>query len=181
VRFRTQYRFRAPVGAVVDVLVDPGFHRELELPDVRLLDVVEHRNDGDAALIALRFEYVGRLDAGVRRLLRGRRLTWIQELTIERVGGDRPPASRERTGTLTFAAEDAPDRLHGEAGLRLYAEDDGTVWDLWGEIKVRVPLVGSGAERAITAGVLERLDVQVRELAERLHSRGMRRDDGGEA
>ena len=158
-----QHRFPAPVGAVVDVLVDPGFHRELELPDVRLLGVVDHRDDGDAGLLALRFEYVGRLDANVRRLLRGRRLTWIQEITVERTTG---------TGTLAFAAENAPDRLHGEAELRLHPEQDGTVWDLSGEVTVRVPLVGPSAERAITAGFLARLEVEVEEITERLATGG---------
>lgn len=167
-RFRTQHRFQAPVAAVVDVLVDPDFHRELELPDVRLLDIVDHRDEGDAALLALRFEYVGRLDANVRRLLRGRRLTWVQELVVEWWSDDGPPAWRDRGGRLTFAAENAPDRLHGEAGFRLYGEDDHTVWDLSGDVKVRVPLVGAGAERAITAGFLERLDVEVRAMTERL-------------
>lgn len=170
-RFRTQHRFPAPVGAVVDVLVDPGFHRELELPDVRLLDVVNHRDDGEGALLALRFEYVGRLDANVRRLLRGRRLTWLQELAVERSTGI-GPAAWERKGRLAFAAENAPDRLHGEAGFRLHPEDDHTVWDLWGDVKVRVPLVGPSAEKAITAGFLERLDVEVREITERIRTSG---------
>jgi uncharacterized protein DUF2505 len=172
VRFRTQHRFRASVDAVVDVLVDSDFHQELELPDVRLLDVVDRRDDGDAAFLALRYEYVGRLDANVRRLLRGRRLTWLQELAVERGTGDGAPAGRERSGRLSFAAENAPDRLHGEARFGLHAEEDHTVWDLEGEVTVRVPLVGAGAERAITAGFLERLDVEVREIAERLRPPG---------
>jgi Protein of unknown function (DUF2505) len=172
VRFRTQHRFRASVDAVVDVLVDPEFHQELALPDVRLLDVVDQRDDGDAAFLALRYEYVGRLDANVGRLLRGRRLTWIQELGVERATGDGPPAWRERSGRLRFAAENAPDRLHGDARFGLHADEDHTVWDLSGDVKVRVPLVGPGAERAITAGFLERLEVEVREIAERVRPPG---------
>ena len=158
-RFRAQHRFRAPVGAVVDVLVDPGFHRELELPDVRLLDVIDHRDGTDGAVLALRYEYVGRLDANVRRLLRGQRLTWRQELGVDRLTGD---------GHLTFAAENAPNRVHGEGGFRLRAEGADTVWDLAGDVKVRVPLVGAGAERAITAGFLERLDVEVAAISDQL-------------
>ena len=162
-RFRTQHRFPAPVGAVVDILLDPEFHRELELPDVRLLDVVEHGDDGDAAVLVLRFEYVGRLDPNLRRLLRGRRLTWVQELAVDRSTGE---------GRLTFAAENAPDRLHGEAGFRLHAEEGDTMWDLSGDVKVRVPLVGPGAERAVTAGFLDRLDVEVGQITERLRTPG---------
>lgn len=160
-RFRVQRRFRAPVAAVIDVLVDPDFHRELELPDVRLLAAVEHRDDGDVAFLTLRFEYTGRLDANVRRLLRGRRLTWVQELAVERGTGE---------GRLAFAAENAPDRLHGEATFRLHSEEDDTVWDLSGDVKVRVPLVGPSAERAITAGFLDRLDVEVWAITDHLRT-----------
>ncbi len=77
-RFDTEHRFAAPVRAVADVLVDPAFHRGLQLPDLRLLDVVDHQDDGDDALLSLRYEYVGHLDPVVRRLLGDRRLTWLQ-------------------------------------------------------------------------------------------------------
>ncbi len=162
-RFRTQHRFSAPVGAVVDVLSDPSFHRDLELPDVRLLDVVKHSDDGNTALLSLRFQYVGRLDANVRRLLRGRRLTWIQTLTAERASSE---------GRLSFAAENAPDRLHGSARFTLQPDGDQTVWELDGEVRVRVPLVGGGAERAVTRGFLERLEIEVRHANERLGTGG---------
>src|SRR3954462_12696597 len=99
-RFRTEHRFAAPPDRVIDVLLDPEFHRTLELPDLAPPEILDH--DGDH--IRLRYEFVGRLDPIAQRLLGSRRLTWAQELRVDRARG---------TGRLTFAAEGGADRLHG--------------------------------------------------------------------
>ena len=161
-RFHAEHRIRAPVGAVADLLVDVPFHRDLELPDVELLDVLHHDDDGAAALLTLRYEYVGRLDPPFARLLGGRRLTWVQEVTVDRDAG---------IGRLTFAAEGGEDRLHGRAEFALRAEDDETLWLLHGEVRVRVPLVGGAAERRVLAGVLSRLEIEARCMGDELGPR----------
>jgi hypothetical protein len=161
VRFQTEHRFRAAVPAVADLLVDPAFHRDLELPDVALLDVLYHGSDGEDAL-SLRYEYVGRLDPTAQRLLGGRRMTWVQDVTIDREAG---------AGRLTFAAEGNQDRLYGAADFALRADDDETVWQLRGEVRVRLPLVSGSAERRIVAGVLRRLEIEARYMAEELRTR----------
>ena len=158
-RFRDEHRFPAPVQAVADVLVDPAFHRRLELPDLQLLDVVDHRDDGRDAVLSLRYEYVGHLDPVAQRLLGGSRLTWIQELVVHRATGG---------GQLTFAVEGNQQRLHGTAEFTLHAEQDETVWELRGEVRVGIPLVGGSAERRILAGVLRRLDIQAQQMTNQL-------------
>ncbi len=162
-RFQVEHRFAAPVGAVADVLVDPAFHRDLELPDLRLLEVVDHRDDGDDALLSLRYEYVGHLDPVVRRLLGDRRLTWVQELVVGRSRG---------AGRLTFAVEADRDRLHGVAHFTLRPENEETVWALHGEVRVAIPLVGRTAERRVLAGFLARLGLEARHISDHLAARG---------
>ncbi|HEX2191858.1 MAG TPA: DUF2505 family protein [Acidimicrobiales bacterium] len=161
-RFRAEHRFRAPVGAVADLLVDAAFHRELELPDVELLDVLLADGDGAAALLTLRYEYVGHLDPPAARLLGGRRLTWVQKVTVDRDAG---------TGRLSFAAEGNEDRLYGTAEFALRADDEETLWLLEGEVRVRVPLVGGAAERRVLAGMLRRLEIEAQQMAEELRAR----------
>ncbi|HEV3400579.1 MAG TPA: DUF2505 family protein [Acidimicrobiales bacterium] len=160
-RFQVEHRFSAPVGAVTNVLVDPAFHRELELPDLRLLEVVDHRDNGDGAVLALRYSYVGHLDPVASRLLGGQRLSWLQEMEVDRATG---------TGQLRFAVEGAGDRLRGVARFRLMPEGDETVWALDGELRVRVPLVGGAAERRIVAGFLDRLHLEAQQMTERLRA-----------
>jgi hypothetical protein len=159
VRFQAEHRFAAPVPAVTEILVDPGFHRGLELPDLELLDVVDHRDDGRDAVLALRYAFVGHVDPIVTRLLGGRQLRWVQELALDRATGD---------GHLSFAVDGGGDRLRGLARFTVHPDGDETVWALRGDVKVRVPLVGGSAERRIVAGFLRRLDIQAERLAERL-------------
>ncbi|HZA75056.1 MAG TPA: DUF2505 family protein [Acidimicrobiales bacterium] len=160
-RFHAEHRFPGPVGAVAALLLDPGFHRQLELPDLRLLEVVDGGTDTNESHLRLRYDFVGHLDPLASRLLAGRRLTWIQELRLDRSSG---------VGRLSFEAEAAPDRLHGVADMVLEPVDDVTVRRLDGELVVAVPLMGRRAEGRIVPGLLRRLDIEAAALAERLRA-----------
>jgi len=162
-RFHAEHRFPGSVSAVGALLVDPEFHRELELPDLRLLEVVDGDTGGSVSSgeshLRLRYDFVGHLDPLASKLLAGRRLTWVQDLRVDRSRG---------TGRLSFEAEAAPDRLHGAADMVLESVDGGTVRRLDGELVVAVPLMGRRAEGRIVPGVLRRLDIEAVAMAERL-------------
>jgi Protein of unknown function (DUF2505) len=158
--FAAEHRFAAPVDAVIAGLTDPAFHRGLQLPDLKLLDVDVPPNQSETVL-RLRYDFVGHLDPLARRLLGGRRLTWLQELRVDRASG---------AGRLTFAAEADPRRLHGRADVVIEADNGGTRRTLDGELVVDVPIVGSNAERRIVPGLLRRLDIEAAALDQRLRS-----------
>jgi hypothetical protein len=156
VRFRVEHEFPEPPATVAELLCDPAFHVTLELPDLSRPEVVEHTATGTERLVRLRYEFVGHLDPIARRLLGGRRLTWIQELRLDVATG---------AGRLTFAAEAEADRLHGTAEVTLVAlGDTGTRRLIAGEFFVRVPVVGSSAERRIVPGLVSRMDVEAAAL-----------------
>jgi uncharacterized protein DUF2505 len=159
-RFHAEHRFAAPVEAVVALLVDPDFHRQLELPDMSLRDV-DGSTEGDRSHLTLRYEYVGHLDPIARRLLAGRDLTWRQELDIDRSTG---------SGRLSFQAEADPGRLHGTADVSIDPADggSGSVRVLDGELVVAVPLIGGRAERQILPGLVRRLHLEAQALDDRL-------------
>jgi Protein of unknown function (DUF2505) len=161
VRFHAEHRFAGPVGAVIALLVDPAFHRSLQLPDLALPEVVESDTTGNQPRLRLRYNFVGQLDPIARRLLGGRDLTWAQELCIDRTSG---------LGRLSFAADADPERLHGAADVALEATDGGTVRRVDGELVVVVPLIGGSAERRILPGLLRRLDIEARAVDERLRA-----------
>jgi hypothetical protein len=185
VRFHAEHRFPGNPRAVATVLGDPEFYRELQLPDLRLLEVCAMQvsetglgtRPGDQAgessedrALVLRYEFTGDLDAVARRLLGGERLTWSQEVHLLGDSG----------GRLEFAAEANPDALHGRADFvfELDAERadgsagetsvDTTLRRLDGELVVAFPVVGGMAERRIVPGVLARLDVEARAVGRRL-------------
>jgi hypothetical protein len=163
-RFRVEHEFPGPPATVAAILCDPAFHVALDLPDLSRPEVVEHTTTGTAQLLRLRYEFVGHLDPIARRLLAGRRLTWIQELGLDTATG---------RGRLTFAAESEPDRLHGAADVVLEALDASrTQRRIAGEFFVRVPVVGSTAERRIVPGLVRRMDVEADALRAVLNSSG---------
>lgn len=162
-RFTAEHRFDARPEAVARALADAGFYRDLELPDVAVPEVLAADGVGPPAGVRLRYEFTGTLDPVARRLLGGRRLTWIQEVHLDRGG---------RGGTLRFFAEAAPGRLHGDAAFSLRAEDGGTVRHLEGSLVVGVPVVGRAAEPRIVAGLLTRLDVEAAALQAHLDGSG---------
>jgi hypothetical protein len=160
-RFHTEHRFRGSVGAVIALLLDPSFHAQLELPDRELLEMVDTGSDGDQARLRLRYDFVGHLDPIARRLLGDRRLTWIQDLRLDRTSG---------VGRLSFEAEADPARLHGAADVTLESVDGGTVRRLDGELVVAFPLIGPRAEGRVLPGLVRRLDIEGDALAERLRA-----------
>ena len=160
VQLRARHKFPGTPTAVADILFDPAFHTGLDLPDLSRPEVVEHTENGSERLLRLRYEFVGHLDPIARRLLAGRRLTWLQELRLDRDRG---------MGRLTFAAEAEPNKLYGSAAVSLVAVDapDGTACThriVEGDLYVKVPLVGGTAERRIVPGLVARLDVEAAAL-----------------
>ena len=158
--FTAEHRFAAPVDAVIAGLTDPAFHRDLRLPDMKLLDV-DAETDGAETVLRLRYDFVGHLDPLARRLLGNRRLTWAQELRLDRGSG---------AGRLTFEAEADPSRLHGQADVTLKPDDGGTRRTVDGDLVVAVPVVGASAERRIVPGLLRRLDIEADALDRRIRT-----------
>lgn len=159
-RFRVDHRFPASPEEVASVLADPEFYLHLELPDVGAPVVLDHRVAGAVTALRLRYEFVGNLDPVARRLVGRDRLSWVQEIEVDRAG----------SGRLTFGAQADPRRLHGSAEFSLAAEGEGSVRRLSGELVVAVPAVGQWAERRIVPGLLRRLDIESEAIEGRLRS-----------
>lgn len=151
-RFEAEQRFPGVAPqAIAALLVDPEFEARVELPDLSLPEVVEHRVDGSETILRLRYQYVGELDPIAVRLLGGKKLTWVQELRLDVESG---------RGTLHFAAEADPKRLHGDAKVTIDGDASRARRRFDGELVVKAPVVGGMAERRIVPGLLRRLDVE---------------------
>jgi hypothetical protein len=163
-RFRAEHEFSGPADAVAALLTDPEFHRDLELPDLSLPEIVEAKVDGDAAHLRLRYEFVGRLDPIAARLVGGRRLTWLQDLDLDLTSG---------AGRLRFALEAEPKKLHARADFTIQplGSDPGrSVRRLDGQLVVSVFPIGGMAEGRLVPGLQRRLDIEAAELDRRLRA-----------
>jgi len=156
VRFEVEHEFPASCAKVADVLCDPAFHTQLDLPDMSRPEVLTTSADGTTRVLRLRYEYTGQLDSIARKVIGGRKLTWIQELRLD---------TTSYTGTLTFSAEEEPDRLNGSADVTITSLDgDHARRRITGDLHVRIPLVGGTAEKRIVPGLVRRLDVEAEAL-----------------
>jgi hypothetical protein len=161
-RFHAEHRFGGSVPAVATLLADPAFYLGLALPDLNRPELLEQRQDGNDAVVRLRYEFEGTLDPIAQRLLGSSRLAWIQEVRVHRSAC---------SGALRFEAEKDPRRLHGAATFVLTAVEGMTVRRLDGDLVVAVPGIGRMAERRIVPGVLQRLDVEAQAVDDQLRLR----------
>lgn len=162
--FQVEHEFAGSCAQVADVLCDPEFHAELDLPDLSRPQVVESSIDGAIRLLRLRYEYVGQIDPVARKLLGDRTLAWVQELRLD---------TTTYSGKLSFSAEQDAGRLNGAAEVAIAAVD-GPLQSrrcIDGDLHVRVPLVGGNAERRIVPGLVRRLDVEAAALSKELTAR----------
>src|SRR4051794_19511333 len=163
--FEVEHEFPGSCAQVADVLCDPVFQTRLDLPDLSRPEVVERSVDGSVRILKLRYEYIGQLDPIAKKVIGGRKLTWIQELRLD---------TATFTGTLSFSAEHDASRVNGEAAVAI-TDLDGDVRSrrrIAGDLHIRVPLIGSTAERKIVPGVVRRLDVEADALASELSAHG---------
>jgi hypothetical protein len=151
VRFEVEHRFATTVDAVEAAMTDPAFYAGLRLPGVAPLHVVDRREEGDVVRIDIAYEFTEQLPSVARGIVGSGRLTWVQATAIDR--------ARHR-GEFSIVPGSHADRFSCGGSYSFRSEAEGTVRAISGELKVRVPLLGGRAERAITSGLIERLDVE---------------------
>ncbi len=163
VRFSVEHELPGSADAVAAILCDPSFHTALDLPDVGRPEVLEHVKTATGCRLRLRYLFIGHIDAWAKKLLGNRELKWIQEFEVDTTTG---------MGTLKFSAEADPKRLQGEAEIDCTPASAGTKQRIAGDLRVKVPLVGGRAERALVPGIVRRLDVMAGALAHALDDQG---------
>jgi Protein of unknown function (DUF2505) len=162
--FEVDHDFPGSCARVADVLCDPEFQTQLDLPDLSRPEVVASSVDGTTRLLRLRYEYIGQLDPIARKVIGGRKLTWVQELQLD---------TTTFTGTLSFFAEADADRLNGAGHVAITPVngDSQSRRHIAGDLHVRVPLIGGTAEKRIVPGLVRRLDVEAAALSQELAAR----------
>jgi Protein of unknown function (DUF2505) len=160
VHFEREHDFAATVEQVASLMSDPGFQTVLDLPDLARPDVITHDVDGSARRLTLRYRYIGQLDPIAQKVVGGRTITWVQDLRIDVSTG---------AGTLGFTADGVGGRADGSATVTIAATGDGSCRRvISGDFRIKIPIVGGKAERAIVPGLTRRLDVEADEVAAEL-------------
>ena len=157
-RFSVEHRFAAPLDAVEHAMTDPAFFAGLRnLPGIEAPVLLDRREQPGSVELDVRYVFSGDLPSVARRVLGRGELAWVQRSTVD--------LARHRTD-FTIVPEAHADLLTctGVYLLRsispVPADREETARTISGELRVRVPLLGGRAERAIVGGLVERLDAE---------------------
>ena len=144
-------------------MTDPDFFAELrDLPGIEAPVLLERREQPGSVALDVRYVFSGNLPSVARRVLGRGELAWVQRSTVD--------LERHRTD-FTIVPEAHADLLTctGVYLLRPVPSpaaggDEATARTIRGELRVRVPVLGGRAERAIVGGLVERLDAEAEAL-----------------
>jgi hypothetical protein len=162
VDFTLSQAIPAPVDAVEAALVNPDFlTRMAELPKLGSAEVVASERAGDVVRLQVRYLFQAELSAAVTRFVDPTKLTWIEDSTVD--------LAAHQTACV-IRPDNYNNLLAGSYDADIAPSDSGCVRTITGKIKVKVPLVGGKAEKAIIGGLAENAEAQVTLLASFLAS-----------
>ncbi|MDZ7678713.1 MAG: DUF2505 domain-containing protein [Acidimicrobiales bacterium] len=148
----TRHRFATAPDRVAAAMVDPTFVPELvKILDVGAAEVVEAGHDSTSSWLSTRLTYDGSLDPIAAQVLGSKHPSWVQTYRID---------ASEVTGQLTIEPDHHASLISCWADIALTATDGGSERSIRGELKVRVPLLGGKAERALVPAIAARIDAE---------------------
>jgi hypothetical protein len=154
--------FDQPIAASADdaqeAFLDPGFYATLgQLPGISAPEVRScSRPSPESARLELGYRFAGTLSGPARRLLDPSKLTWTQVTEVD--------LSARRT-RVEMVPDHYRDIFTFSGWYELRAEGPGhSSQHLEGDLRVRLPLLGPLAERAIASGIRQNLAATARLL-----------------
>jgi len=152
--------FSSPTAAVCEGMGDPDFYATLQLPDVESPELLVRTTKGTRVDIHVRFTYSGKLDPIARRIVGRDHVTWVQRLVID---------SATQSCTLTVSPEGGVVPVDCAGTFALHAADgEQCLRTLNGDLRIKVPIIGSRAEKSLAPGIMRRLDLEAQALDEYL-------------
>ncbi|MFM7271719.1 MAG: DUF2505 family protein [Actinomycetes bacterium] len=152
--FTLDQRFAAPPIAVAAALVDPALLATMvELPRLGEASVLTTAHTGDRVRQEVRYRFEADLPGAARRFVDPEQLTWVEV-------GEHDLASGQ--SRYLIRPDHYADLLEGRYAARVVEAGGGAARTVKGELRVKVPLVGSKVERAIVDGLREIATAQQR-------------------
>jgi hypothetical protein len=149
VRFRIRIPYAAPADAVARAYADPALYEAFAgLPRADLPEVLDHRVDGDSAVLRVRWRFSGALSPAARAVIDPDRLTWVEESTHD---------VARRQVTFRMIPDHYRDRFTCSGGYRFEPDGDGSVRIVEGDLRIKAPLIGGTVEKAIVSGLEDQL------------------------
>lgn len=160
-RFTAEQTFTADPTTVLTAYASPALYESLpEFGRIALVEVVDHSTSDGRIDLRLRYRFTAPLPAAATAIIDPEKLTWVQHTSFD---------TGARTAEITFHPDHYADKMTASAAGSFEASSDGgTLRRISGDLKVRVPLVGSKVEKVIVEGLEEHLAEESRLVAAQL-------------
>ncbi len=153
VKFDFTQSFDASTADVLDAYTDSEFWSGIEdLTATSVPSVLDVRRNGDRITVELRYQLVVDLPSEAARFIDTSSVTWVEASEWD---------LRSATSQTRFLPDQAARLMTATAESRLIDTASGSKRAVSGELKVRIPLLGSRIERAIIGGIGDHLDEEV--------------------
>lgn len=166
VRFQIEHHFAAKPEVLCRALVDPDYIERAmgRLPDIGNPVVISRKQDQEAVRQQVRFSFTGSLPGVVTAVIDTKRLTWIEESTID---------LQTYSATFSMKPDHYPKLLKCSGTWRILPDNKGSVRTLSAELKVNspIPFTSGEVEKGIVSGLRDRLAKEPAVFADWLKSR----------
>ena len=165
-RFQLEQQIHAPGESVVEAFADAEFYAALQgVPKLAPPEVLERRTSGNTVQLLVRYRFTGEVSSAVRAVVDPNRFTWVEEADHD---------LDARRVTFRLLPDHYADRFRcaGRYEFEAAGERD-TRRNCFGDLEVRMPLVGRRVEKAIVSGLRDHLDLEADLVARWITDRGI--------
>lgn len=156
-KFGFEQRWQSTVGAVVDLYTDESFWTSVSgFTKTTPPEVLEVTRDDDTALTRLRWRLSVELPRQASRFIDPDDVAWVEETTWTLSAG---------TASVAFLPVQGAALMRASAAVAVVADGDDAVRRVTGELRVRIPIVGSKVEKAIVEGIGDHLTEEAEVVA----------------
>ena len=151
-RFEVTQAFTAPAEQVIALYTSTGMYESLpDFDKISRPEVLDHQADDERVVMKLRYSFIADLPAAALAVIDSDKLTWIETTTYDLAA---------RTATVEFAPDHYASKMTATATVEFASVDEGSTREIFGDLRVRIMLVGGQVERTIVSGLREHLTAE---------------------
>jgi hypothetical protein len=163
-----EQRFKAPLQDVASAYADPAiFEHLVGLEGLSQPELLEHVDDGKRLRQRVRYAFIGSLSPAVTSVIDQRRLTWVEESTLDHDSNRRD---------FRIVADHYGDWFTCSGTVDLEDRGAVTVRRTRAQLEVSAPLIGATIEKAILAGLHDFSTSEAKRVQQWLDGRAVARN-----
>ena len=157
--FHSTERIAAPRAEILDALVDPGYYAHLatQVSAIEAPELLSASRDEEQIELKVRYAFAGELSGPAKMAIDARKLTWVIHTRLDLASN---------RAVLDIVPDHYADLVVCDGEVSFVEDGEETLETIEGSLVVKIPLIGSTAERVIIDGLLKHLGDEAAALGE---------------